>query len=157
MTVIKLDEVDKKLLQLAQDDFPITERPWEKLGYRLKITEKEVLSRFKRLRKEGVIRKVGPIIDSKKLNLNASTLVAMRVPEERIEEVTKNINEYDSVTHNYLRDHEYNLWFTVITPSEEKLRMIMKEIKQRTEITEEDILELATLRRFKVDVRFQFS
>ncbi|NIU84315.1 MAG: AsnC family transcriptional regulator [Candidatus Thorarchaeota archaeon] len=157
MTAVELDEIDKKLLQLAQDAFPITRRPWAKLGDKLKIAEGEVLSRLKRLRNEGVLRKIGPVIDSRKLDLNASTLIAMRVPEDRIEHVANIINKYKNVTHNYLRQHEYNLWFTITTSSKEELRKIMKEIRQRTKISDDDILDLPTIRRFKIDVRFQFT
>lgn len=157
MTDVKLDEVDKKLLQLAQDEFPLTRRPWAKLGDKLKITEEEVLSRLKRLRDEGVIRKIGPAIDLKKIGFSASTLIAMRVPEDRIERVAKIINECESVSHNYLREHEYNIWFTVTAPSEEELKKIVKEIKRRAGIPDAEILDLPASRRFKIDVRFQFT
>lgn len=157
MTAVKLDEIDKRLLQLAQDEFPITGRPWAKLGGKLNITEKEALSRFKRLHTEGVLRKIGPVIDSTKLGLNTSTLIAMRVPENKIEDTAKIVNEYKSITHNYLREHEFNLWFTITTSSKEELGKILKEIKHRTEIPEKDILDLPTIRRFKIDVRFQFT
>jgi DNA-binding Lrp family transcriptional regulator len=154
---VKLDEVDKMLLQLAQDEFPLTRRPWAKLGEKLNITEEEVLSRLRRLHNEGLIRKVGPVIDARKVGLNTSTLTAMKVPENEIERVAKIINEYESVSHNYLREHEYNLWFTITTLNEEELRRILREIAQRTGIKETNILNLPTIRRFKIDVRFKFS
>lgn len=157
MTASKLDEIDKKLLQLAQDEFPITRRPWAALGNKLKITEEEVMSRLKRLHREGIIRKIGPILDARKLGLCASTLIAMKVPEEKLESVVDIINEYKSVSHNYLREHEYNLWFTITTSSKEELRRTVEEIKRRTEIPDTDVLDLSTSRRFKIDVRFQFT
>jgi DNA-binding Lrp family transcriptional regulator len=157
LTASKLDEIDKKLLQLAQDEFPITRRPWAALGNKLKITEEEVMSRLKRLHREGIIRKIGPILDARKLGLCASTLIAMKVPEEKLESVVDIINEYKSVSHNYLREHEYNLWFTITTSSKEELRRTVEEIKRRTEIPDTDVLDLSTSRRFKIDVRFQFT
>lgn len=152
-----IDEVDKKLLQFAQDEFPLTRRPWKALGNKLKIEEEEVLLRIKRLRKEGVIRKIGAIFDAKKLGVRACSLIAMRVPKEKIEDVVKIINEYESVTHNYRREHEYNVWFTISTSSVKELRKTINEIKRRTGIPDTNILNLPTTRRFKVGVRFQFT
>jgi DNA-binding Lrp family transcriptional regulator len=127
------------------------------LGSKLKITEEEVMSRLKRLHREGIIRKIGPILDARKLGLCASTLIAMKVPEEKLESVVDIINEYKSVSHNYLREHEYNLWFTITTSSKEELKRTVEEIKRRTEIPDTDVLDLPTSRRFKIDVRFQFT
>jgi len=154
---VELDEIDKQLLQLTQDEFSIMKRPWKELGNRLKITEEEVLLRLKRLCNKGVIRKIGPILNTRKLGLSASTLIAMKVPEEKIEQVASIINEYGSVSHNYQREHEYNLWFTVRTSDEKKLRRTIEEIKRRTEIPDANILDLPTLRVFKIDVRFQYT
>lgn len=153
---VELDEIDKQLLQLTQDEFSIMKRPWKELGNRLKITEEEVLLRLKRLCNKGVIRKIGPILNTRKLGLSASTLIAMKVPEEKIEQVASIINEYESVSHNYQRGHEYNLWFTVRTSDEKKLRRTIEEIKRRTEIPDANILDLPTLCVFKIDVRFQY-
>ena len=153
---VELDEIDKQLLQLTQDEFSIMKRPWKELGNRLKITEEEVLLRLKRLCNKGVIRKIGPILNTRKLGLSASTLIAMKVPEEKIEQVASIINEYESVSHNYQREHEYNLWFTVRTSDEKKLQRTIEEIKRRTEIPDANILDLPTLRVFKIDVRFQY-
>lgn len=154
---VELDEIDKQLLQLTQDEFSIMKRPWKELGNRLKITEEEVLLRLKRLCNKGVIRKIGPILNTRKLGLSASTLIAMKVPEEKIEQVASIINEYESVSHNYQREHEYNLWFTIRTSDEKKLRRTIEEIKRRTEIPDANILDLPTLRMFKIDVRFQYT
>jgi len=110
---IALDGIDKKLLQLVQDDFPIVERPWHKISNLLNISEDEILLRIKRLSETGVIRKIGAIIDSPKIGLTAATLIAMQVPKSKVEAAAKIINEYDNVSHNYERDHEYNIWFTI--------------------------------------------
>ena len=153
----KLDEVDKKLLQLAQDDFPLTTKPWAELGNKLKITEEEVIFRLKKLHRKGIVRKIGPILDSKKLGLQASTLIVMKVPEEKMEHVVGIINEYPGVSHNYLREHEYNVWFTITMSSKEELDKTIEEIKRRTGIPDKHILDLPTSRKFKIGVRFQFT
>lgn len=157
MTAVKLDKIDEELLQLTQDEFPITKRPWAQLGSKLNITEEETLLRLKRLCNQGVIHKIGPILNSRKIGLKASTLVAMRVPEDRIEHVANIINEYESVSHNYQREHEYNLWFTLKAHNEKELQKIIEEIKRRTEIPDTDVLNLPALHMFKIDVRFQLT
>lgn len=157
MDDIKLDEIDKRLLQLIQDEFPITRRPWKELGEKLNITEDEVLSRLRNLYNKGIIRKIGPVIESRKLGLNASTLIAMKVPETEIERIARIINDYEIVSHNYLREHKYNLWFTITTSDEKELRKVLREIQRRTGIPDTDILDLPTVRRFKIDVRFRFT
>jgi DNA-binding Lrp family transcriptional regulator len=115
MEPVKLDKNDKELLQLMQDEFPLEERPWAILGRKLGLTEVEVVARVKKLSAEGVIRKLRTILDAQKLGSCSSTLMAMKVPEGKMEHVVSVVNEYMSVTHNYRREHDYNLWFTVTT------------------------------------------
>jgi len=78
------------------------------------------------------------------------------VPDEQIRTVARLVNAYSEVSHNYLRDHAYQLWFTVAAKDEHRIREIVQEIKEQARLGEEDILELPTLRRFKIDVRFSF-
>ncbi|MCK4476760.1 MAG: AsnC family transcriptional regulator [Methanophagales archaeon] len=153
----KLDKVDKELLQHLQDKFPVDKRPWAEIGGRLGIAEEEVLSRSQRLSSDGVIRKLRTILDGQKLGACSSTLMAMRVPAEKMEEVVSIVNEYMSVTHNYQREHDYNLWFTVTTCGGKDLRSTVEEIKGRTGIPDSDVLDLPTTRVFKIDVRFKFT
>ncbi len=153
----KLDTLDKELLQHLQDKFPLAKRPWAEIGKRLGITEEEVLSRSERLSSDGVIRKLRTILNGQKVGGCASTLMAMRVPAEKMEKVVSIVNEYMSVTHNYQREHDYNLWFTVTTCGGKDLRSTVDEIKGRTGIPDSDVLDLPTTRVFKVDVRFKFT
>ncbi len=157
MEPVKLDKLDKELLQLLQDDFPVEKRPWAELGKKLGIAEEEVLSRTKRLLSDGAIRKIRSILDAKKLGLCSSTLIAMKVPEEKMEKVVSIVNEYMSVTHNYRREHDYNLWFTITTCGDKDLRDTVEEIKRRAEIPDSDVLDLPDTRLFKIDVRFKFT
>ena len=156
-SVVKLDKLDKELLQQLQDNFPVEKRPWTDLGQMLGISEDEVLSRILRLSSDGVIRKLRTILDAKKLNTCSSTLMAMKVPEAKMEGVVNVVNEYMSVTHNYRREHDYNLWFTVTTCGSKDLGSTVAEIIRRTGIPEQDILDLPTTAVFKIDVRFKFT
>ncbi|MDD5474011.1 MAG: AsnC family transcriptional regulator [Candidatus Methanoperedens sp.] len=148
--MISLDEVDKKILNAVQLDFPIVHKPFEELGKSLGLSEGEVIRRIKRLCKEGAIRRIGPIISTKKTG-GVSTLVAMRVPEARVDEVAGIINEYDEVSHNYLRPANYNIWFTLSAESEERMREILGEIEERTGCK---VMNLPTKRLFKIGVKF---
>jgi|YelNatPaOPRAMG01_1025707.scaffolds.fasta_scaffold11772_9 DNA-binding Lrp family transcriptional regulator len=151
------DEIDRELLQILQDDFPMVSRPWKEVGDKLNISEDEVIARLKRLREDGVIQKVGPVLDSSKIGLTATTLVAMKIPESRVDTVSRIINQYSNVSHNYLRDHEYNLWFTMTASDNEELSALLNEITEKTGVAQDDILNLPTLQRFKIDVRFQLA
>jgi DNA-binding Lrp family transcriptional regulator len=154
-TVI-LDEADKALLQTLQDDFPLTTRPWDALAERLGTTAEDVMGRIGRLKEEGVIRRIGPVLETDKVGLTARTLVLMKVPPERMDEVAGIVSGFDEVTHNYERDHEYNLWFTLITPSQERLKDALASIIDATGVSEEGVLNLPVTERYKIGVRYVF-
>ncbi|OOM78672.1 AsnC family transcriptional regulator [Clostridium sp. BL-8] len=149
-----MDTIDKKLLNLIQNEIPIDKRPFKILGKKLSLTESEVLERLFKLKNDGFIRRIGGIFDSKKLGYK-STLCAAKIPENKIEEAAKFINSYDEVTHNYLREDEYNMWFTIITSSEKNLDIILKEIQNNLNFKE--IIILPSIRLFKVKVALNFK
>jgi DNA-binding Lrp family transcriptional regulator len=101
--------------------------------------------------------KIGPVIDASRIGLKAATLVAMKVPKNKVYDVARVINEYDSVSHNYEREDEYNVWFTLAASSNNELALLLDEIKQKTGMKDQDILDLPTLRRFKINVHFKLA
>lgn len=147
-----MDAIDRKLLNLIQEDFPIAASPFAEVAARLGIGEAEVLDRVRRLKAKGIIRRIGAVFDLRKLGF-VSTLCAARVPEEKIPAFVNTVNACPGVTHNYWREHEYNVWFTLIAPDEEALAAALSEIKRKTEI--EDILSLRAVRTFKINARFE--
>ena len=155
--VPKLDLMDRRLLEKAQDDFPLTVRPWKSIGDDLGITEMEVMERLARLSRQGVIRKIGPALDARRIGLRASTLIAMKVPKARIQKVAKLVSKYREVSHCYEREHVYNLWFTIAAPDEADLRKLIEGLTRAADIAENDVLNLPTTRMFKIDVRFQLT
>jgi DNA-binding Lrp family transcriptional regulator len=144
-----MDKIDRIILNRIQSNFPLTPRPFLEIGQGVGITEQEALDRIKRLKRKGIIRRVGAEFNSRKLGY-ASTLCAARVAEEEVPRFVELINTYPGVTHNYRRRHSYNIWFTFIAESKEKIGHYLKEIRDRSGIS--DILDLPALRLFKLKV-----
>ena len=150
---IFLDELDKKILNAIQLDFPLERKPFEALRKFLGLTEEDVITRIKRLQSEGAIRRIGPIISTKKTG-GVSTLIAMKVPDDKVDEVAGIINQYDEVSHNYLRPANYNIWFTLSAESGERMQEILKEITEKTGCR---VINLPTKRLFKIGVKFNIK
>lgn len=123
-----MDEKDRMILNVLQEGLPVTSRPYLQIGETLGMTEEETLIRVRRLRDEGFIRRIGPVIDRKSLGY-VSTLCGARVSEEYIEAVAEAINEDSGVTHNYERDGELNLWFTITKKSAEEINCFIAGIE----------------------------
>ena len=148
-----LDTLDKKLLDIIQTGFPLVSRPYAELGARLDITEEEALERVRRMKDEGLIRRLGANFQSAKLGFR-STLCAAKVPEDRLDDFIEVVNAHPGVTHNYLREHAYNVWFTLIGPSWESVCDTLSGITARTGI---EILNLPATRLYKIRVDFQME
>ena len=147
-----MDDIDREILNEIQSAFPLSSRPYRELGERLHLSEDEVLERVKQLKKSGIIRRIGGNFHSGKLNFT-STLCAAKVPEAKMERFVHVVNRYPGVTHNYLRAHDYNVWFTFIAPSMEEIEQALVRISEETGVT--DILNLPAERMFKIKVDFE--
>ena len=147
-----MDAVDKKILNILQTRFPIVPEPFDVVGAELGVSGDEVLERVKRLKDNGVIRRLGAVFDSRKLGY-VSTLCAARVPGEKIRAFVEVVNGYPGVTHNYRRSHEYNVWFTFIAPDPDALEKALAEIRQRTGIT--DVISMPAVRTYKINATFE--
>jgi DNA-binding Lrp family transcriptional regulator len=110
-----MDDRDKRLLNVIQADFPLVSRPFQALGTPLSLAEAEVIERIAALKKQRIIRQISAIFDTRSLGYK-STLVAMRVRPERLDEAAAVVNGHPGVSHNYTRDHAFNLWFTLAVP-----------------------------------------
>jgi DNA-binding Lrp family transcriptional regulator len=146
-----LDELDRAILNEIQSRFPLAARPYAEIGKKVGATEAEVLARVRHMFEAGIIRRIGANFTSRKLGYT-STLCAARVPQECLEEFAARVNCYPGVTHNYLRKHRYNVWFTLIAESEARLHQILEEIKEASGI--QDILSLPAQEVFKIKVDF---
>jgi DNA-binding Lrp family transcriptional regulator len=146
---------DRRLLEIAQEEFPLTLRPWASIASKLKITEEEALERLIRLCRSRIVRKVGPVLDPRRVGLRASTLIAMKVSEDRIRKVAQFVSKYEEVSHCHQREHEYNFWFTVAAHDEIELEKVLEEIRSGAQIVEENMLDLRPTEIYKIDVRFK--
>ncbi len=147
-----MDATNKNILNEIQSDFPITPRPFLELGRRLDLSENEVIEAIKRLRDEGIIRRIGGNFHSSKLNF-ASTLCAAKVPQEKIDDFVEIVNSYPGVTHNYLRNNDYNIWFTFIAQDMGYIERALQEISEATGVWA--IRNLPAVRTFKIKVDFE--
>ncbi len=146
---VPLDDVDRRLLNLMQGAFPIASRPYQHVAGEAGIEEAEVLARVKRLIDERIIRQVTPIFDTRALGYS-SMLVAAKVDPENPWRAANVINEHPGVSHNYLRNHEFNIWFTIATEPGSPLGLdgtlrVLGELAGA-----ESIRQLPTLRLFKI-------
>ena len=144
------DATDRRLLDIIQTAFPLESRPFARLGAELDLSEEETLDRVRRLKEQGLIRRLGANFDSRKLGWQ-STLCGAKVPEDRLAAFTAEVNRLPGVTHNYLRRHTYNVWFTLIAPSENDITATLQELARRTGIT---ALNLPARKVYKLKVDF---
>ncbi|AFM26249.1 siroheme decarboxylase subunit alpha [Desulfomonile tiedjei] len=147
-----MDERDKELLNLIQAEFPVEPHPYRVLGEKLEMTEEEVLNRIASLRNEGIIRRMGASINSRRVGY-VSTLLAAKVPQDKFDFFVQTVNACPGVTHNYERKHKYNVWFTLISPSLAEKERTIQELSDSTGVP---ILELPARRIFKIRVDFKF-
>ena len=147
-----LDELDRIILNEIQSNLPIAPRPYQVLAEKLECSEEEIIRRVQKMKDREVIRRIGANCNSRKLGYT-STLCAAKVPLDLMERFIEVVNSYTGVTHNYRREHEYNIWFTLIAPSTEAIKRILGEISQRTGV--EEVISLPAERLFKIQVDFE--
>ncbi|WP_078716427.1 siroheme decarboxylase subunit alpha [Paucidesulfovibrio gracilis] len=148
-----MDDFDRNILNIIQSDYPIASRPYAVVGEQVGLTEEEVLERINRLRDSGVIRRIGANFGSRQLGWR-STLCAAKVPEDQLDAFVAEVNRHEGVTHNYLRENEFNVWFTYIGPNWEDVESTLAEITERTGIK---VLNLPADKMFKIKVDFNIT
>ena len=148
-SAVPLDETDKKLLNLMQGSFELRADPFAKIAQLAEIPEDEVLRRVQHLIDERIIRQVTPIFDTRALGYS-SMLVAAKVDAEYPHRAAKVINTHPGVTHNYLRNHDFNLWFTIATEPDSKLGLEGTLEALAAEAGAESVRMLPTLKLFKI-------
>jgi siroheme decarboxylase len=148
-SAVPLDDADKRLLNLLQGSFPLAQRPFAHVAGLAELSEDEVLGRTRRLLDERIIREITPIFDTRVLGYS-SMLVAAKVDSANPWRAAKIINSHPGVSHNYLRDHDFNLWFTIATEPDSPLGLDgTLDVLQRL-TGAQSVRQLPTLRLFKI-------
>lgn len=148
-----MDSFDKQILDIIQSHFPLVSRPYAEVGKQVGLSEEEVLNRVRALKESGLIRRMGANFQSKKLGWQ-STLCAASVPEDKLDEFVAEVNRHDGITHNYLRENKFNVWFALIAPDMDAVEAILAEITNETGIK---VLNLPASRMFKIKVDFKMD
>ena len=151
---MELTQFDKELLNLIQTGLPLTPAPFADLAARLGCPEQQVLQRLAQLRDAGVIRRLGAFFDAESLGYRG-WLVAVKVEEMSLPAVARAVNAWPEVTHNDERDHEYNLWFTIQTRTDEEKEERLRQVASMPGVSA--VFSLPTTDRFKVNVEFQME
>jgi DNA-binding Lrp family transcriptional regulator len=149
---MELDDIDRRLLNDFQRDFPLSPRPYDAIAEMLGIDPDAVMARLDRLRRAGMISRVGAIVAPQRIGW--STLAAMAVPAARLADVADLVSAYPEVNHNYEREHRLNLWFVVTGPDAESVQRVLREIKARTGLM---VLDLPMLDAYKLDLGFDLQ
>ncbi|WP_337863534.1 AsnC family transcriptional regulator [Nitrososphaera sp.] len=146
----QLDEIDRKLLNDIQWVFPLADRPYEELGKKHGLSEDEVTRRIGSLRAMGLVRQINAIFDTRRLGYK-SALIAFAVRPDRLDAVAEKVNEHPGVSHNYERNHEYNMWFTLAVPPEADMKAELDRMAALDGV--EKYRLLPTLKMYKIGVK----
>lgn len=150
---VNADAVEASLLGVLQESLPFVKRPFAAIGKRCGLTESETLARIQALKDRKIIRQISAIFDTRSLGY-ASSLVAARIAPEKLDTAVAIINSHPGVSHNYLRNHDFNLWYTIAVPPTSSLGLENTvDLLHRLSAAETTRL-LPTLRLFKIGVRF---
>jgi len=143
-----LEALDQKILEIVQDGFPLEERPYAALGRLLGVSEEVAFDSVERLRKSGVIRRLGGVYDSRRLGY-ISRLCTGVVSEDKLEGFAAAVDKIPAITHNYVRSHAYNVWFTVIARSESEIQETVRGLEAETVLHDAHVLSASKM--FKIN------
>ncbi|MDQ3806954.1 MAG: Lrp/AsnC family transcriptional regulator [Thermoproteota archaeon] len=146
----QLDAIDKKLLNEIQWVFPLVDRPYLEIAKRHKISEEDVMHRIAFMKNMGIIRQINAIFDTRRLGYK-STLIAFAVKPDKLDYVAGKVNEHPGVSHNYERNHEYNMWFTLAVPPGSDLKQDLDRMASLEGVLKHRVLP--TLKLYKIGVR----
>ncbi|NMP31784.1 Lrp/AsnC family transcriptional regulator [Thalassotalea sp. M1531] len=147
-----LPELAKKLINQYQKQFPLTSQPYLAMAEQFDCSEQEVMDCLALLSEQDVISRIGPVFDHKKAG--ASTLAALAVPEDKIDEIAEIVNQFEQVNHNYAREHSYNLWFVVTAANQPLLDQAISAIEDASGYP---VLVLPMEAAYHIDLSFDIN
>lgn len=148
---MRLSAIDKKILNKIQEDIPLVSEPFKALAKDIDISEEKLLERIGELKNKGIIRDYTAGIDHRVLGFK-STLLGLKVPQDKIEILGKELARYSGITHCYQRKGKYNLWVVLIYKNG-RLKKLLRKLNRK--IGKENILDLKTMGRFKLKTRIK--
>jgi siroheme decarboxylase len=155
-SAIPLDEADKRLMNMLQSNFPLDSEPFALVAAAAELELDDVLTRTQRLLDGRIIREITPIFDTRALGYE-SMLVAAKVDADNPQRAAQAVNAHPGVSHNYLRTHDFNLWFTIATPPDSKLGLRGTLDALMEETGAESMRELPTLTLFKINMNLEME
>lgn len=141
---------ETKLINGYQHEFPLVPRPFQRIGESLGMDEDEVLALLQDLQDRGALARIGAVVSPR--TIGTSTLAAMTVPPDRLEDVAALVSAFPEVNHNYEREHDINLWFVVAAPSENDVATVLHNIERRTGL---EVIGLPMLDSYHIDLGFR--
>lgn len=144
-----LDNIDRKIINALQEDFPLTPKPYADAAMAIGIAENDLLERLDRMKREGIITRFGPFLDAAAMG-GAFCLCALTAPQARYDEITQKVNDFPEVAHNYARGHALNMWFVLATETEAGIATTADAIEAETGLT---VFRFPKLREFFVGFR----
>jgi len=149
---IKLGELEQHLLNDFQHGLPLVSRPFQKIAEQLGTTEEVVVDTLNKLNEQGFVSRVGAVFRAN--SIGASTLAAMAVPENELEQVAAMVSDYNEVNHNYQREHHFNLWFVVTACDEQALNGVLDDMEHRSGHA---VMYLPMLEDYHIDLGFDLE
>lgn len=146
-----MDEIDRRIINVLQDGFPVVERPFAAAGRAVGTGEEELLARIAHLLGDGTLSRFGPLYNADRMG-GAFTLCAMSVPAAQFERVAEIVNAYPEVAHNYERAHRLNMWFVIATDAPEGIARAVDSIERSTGLA---VLELPKLDEYFIGMRVE--
>jgi DNA-binding Lrp family transcriptional regulator len=148
---VSLDRTDKLLINRLQKALPLSSRPYKEVADALGIEEQEVIGRLRRLLDAGALTRLGAILNAPQLG-GERTLCAVTAPADRLDQVIAAINRHPEVSHNYERNHSYNLWFVLSSEDAADIQRVIGEIERETGLS---VINLPTLEEYRVEFYYE--
>lgn len=147
-----LTQLEQNIINQYQKGFPLCSQPYKAIAEALDSSEEDVLSAILKLDNAGILSRIGPVFNHKKAG--SSTLAALAVPEDSLDEIAEIVNQFEQVNHNYAREHSYNLWFVVTASDDDALTDVITKIEQ---LTGYQVLVLPMEASYHIDLAFNIN
>ncbi len=126
-----MDNTDKTIINHLQNGFPVCESPYRAVANQLGLTENELIDRLQKLLDDGILSRFGPMYHAEVMG-GALTLAAIKVPENKFDEIANIVNSFPEVAHNYQRTHDLNMWFVIATDTPTAIQNVIQSIEKQT-------------------------